>query len=536
MEYLSKGRGLAVSEGPLDHIGSPLSAHEAALLNDPMPRPVKQVSIGDGLRWMPSGPVARDFVLSSALTSGIMGPWGSGKTTAGFVKGLVCSIPVPPSPVDGVRYARTVVIRDTYRNMELNTLSSWFENFPKDLGEWRGGGSGEPGRSRIRWALQDGSELDWETLFVAVGDHNVRQFCDGLQVSNAFVNAGDSVPEELFTVFMTPRLARYPAREHRPADWQKYVDRYAKLWTDFNAPDEDNHLFQNFFEKPIPGWKCFVQPGGLEKDAENKANLRAGYYDNLMKKNSDPWWINRFVHNKPGYSRSGEAVYPEFNPEIHVAKHNITFDRARDLLVGLDGGRDRCAIFGQRSRSGRTDILAELIPETRGGAKTFGIEFSQFVADEFPDVRSIVIFPDPATDNPNDLDDDVFWLDVFLGAAGFDRGDVTMPPTNDFTPRREAVSQALSELQDGNPMYRVSPRCKVLIKGFMSKYIFEKIENRQGDERSTAKPVKNPWSHPHDANQYLVLGSGDYRVLRTRDGRKAARPAAQAEEHDPHSF
>lgn len=489
-----------------------------SILTEPMAKPSTQQAIGEGLKWIPSGPVARSFVFSSALTSGIMGPWGSGKTTAGFVKGLVCSIAVPPSPVDGVRYARTGVIRDTYRNLELNTLSSWFENFPRDLGEWRGGGSGEPGRARIRWALQDGTELDWEVIFVAVGDHNVRQFCDGLQLTNCFVNAGDSVPEELFTIFMTPRLSRYPSRDQRPDNWGDHVDTYAKLFTDYNAPDEDNHLYKNFIEKPVRGWKNFVQPGGLEPDAENIPNLRPGYYANLMKKNADPWWINRFVHNKPGYSRSGEAVFPEFEFDVNVAKADIEFDPQRDLLCGLDGGRDCCAVFGQRRYDGGLDRLAEFVPEERMGAKQFGRAWSIYVSDNFPNVRRVRLFPDPATDNPNDLDDDAFWLDVFLGAAEMDRGDVTIPPTNDFTPRREAVAQGLAN----QPRSRYAPRCKSLIKGMMSKYCFETLTDRAGDKRSAPEPVKNKWSHICDADQYLELGSGDYRILRSRDGRKRA--------------
>jgi hypothetical protein len=516
-----------------DQTGTPLSDREVAMLVEPMPKPAAQHSVGEGLKWIPSGPVARSFVFSSALTSGIMGPWGSGKTTAGFVKGLVCSIAVPPSPVDGVRYARTGVIRDTYRNLELNTLSSWFENFPRDLGEWRGGGSGEPGRARIRWALQDGTELDWEVIFVAVGDHNVRQFCDGLQLTNCFVNAGDSVPEELFTIFMTPRLSRYPSREQRPENWGDEVDKYAKLFTDYNAPDEDNHLYKNFIEKPIPGWKNFVQPGGLDPGAENLPNLRPGYYANLMKKNADPWWINRFVHNKPGYSRSGEPVYPEFNDDLHTAPIDVQYDPTRDLIVGVDGGRDACAVFAQRRLMGGFDVLAECIPEHRCSADKFGEKFSQFVADEFPNLRNMRIYADPATDNPNDMVDKVVWLDAFLDAAELDRTYCGEVPTNDFGPRRMGVAQLLNELDSGRPMFRLSPRCKVLRKGFMSKYCFEILENRQGDKRSPLSPVDNPWTHPHDALQYAVIGSGDFKHLRSRRAKERSRRGGEVEQYDP---
>ena len=116
----------------------------AQAVADDLPKPKAVHDIRGALSWMPAGPVSRDFIQHPARVSAEMGPYGSGKTTALFIKKLLCSMVVPPSPLDGVRYARTAIIRDTYRNLDLNTIPSWEERFPRAMGEWRGGGNGEP--------------------------------------------------------------------------------------------------------------------------------------------------------------------------------------------------------------------------------------------------------------------------------------------------------------------------------------------------------------------------------------------------------
>lgn len=490
-------------------------------LDTPLPQPKAAFPIADVLSALPKGPKNIEFLSHPATVCVEMGPFGSGKTTTLFLKKLFCSVRVPPSPLDGVRYARTGIIRDTYRNLDINTIPSWEERFPREIGEWRGGGNGEPARARLRFALQDGTELDWEVLFTAVGDRNVKEFCDGLQLTNAAVDGVDAMPPELLQTYLPLRIGRYPPPKHRPADWRNYVAESCKVSGVMNAPDMDNYTYMDFIENPRLGWKLVVQPGGMDPGAENIENLPPGYYSNQVRSMNE-WDANRFVHNKFGYSRSGTPVYPEYNDELHIAKKDIEFDPGRTLHIGIDGGRDCCAIPGQRGLTGRLDVLQELVPQERQGAKQFGKVFARWLAEEYPEARDIELHPDPATDNANDTDDETVWLDIFLEAAGMSRKDVVIPYTNAFTARREAVATPLRELEEGKPMFRMNARCKKLRRGFMSAYRYENVQKKNTNQSvpKTVPVADDPTTHPHDALQYLALGSSGKRGLVEGIGKK----------------
>jgi len=485
------------------------------------------------LDWMPSGASLRGFIMAPDPVTAIMGPWGSGKTTGGFIKGLLCSCVVPRSPIDGVRYARGVVVRDTYRNLEMNVIPSWQERFPPNLGSFKGGGGGEPAKAVIDFELTPGEILHLEVIFAAVGDHNVKTFCDGFQATWAFLNAVDSLPPEMIS-FMWPRLGRWPPPQHRPADWKDHVRRWRKLFGDMNAPDIDNWTYgdeennkKGFVECVPKGWRLFTQPGGMDPMAENIDNLPPDYYEDLISQNEE-WWNNRFVHNKFGFSRAGTPVYPKYNDRAHVAPNDIEFDRKRKLHLGIDAGRDACAVPAQRSFTRRLDVLDEFIPKERMGAKAFGKALSQWCAERFPDA-DIQGWADPAAANPNDMgDDDATWIDIVAHASGIN---IKAAPTNAITARLEAVNDCLQSFDGDKPGFQLSPRCKRLRRGFNSEYRFGEMK-KHGDKIDAEVPVKNKASHPHDALQYVALGSSDYRELRGRESRKG--PTIVETEWNPH--
>ena len=82
--------------------------------------------------------------------------------------------------------------------------------------------------------------------------------------------------------------------------------------------------------------------------------------------------------------------------------------------------------------------------------------------------------------------------------------DVGPAATNDLEPRLEAVKWFLTRLTDGQPVFQLSPTCKVLRKGFNGGYKYRRLQVA-GDARFTSKPDKNDTSHPHDALQYAAL-------------------------------
>jgi hypothetical protein len=90
-----------------------------------------------------------------------------------------------------------------------------------------------------------------------------------------------------------------------------------------------------------------------------------------------------------------------------------------------------------------------------------------------------------------------------LAAAGLAAGPAR---TNDFIARREAVAGFLNAGEPGAPGLVLSPSCRLLRKGFLSGYRYERVQVA-GDERYKDAPVKNMYSHIHDALQYAALAA-----------------------------
>lgn len=485
------------------------------------------IEYGDDLFLAPPGPVAQSFLYAPERISCLMGPLGSGKTTELFVKALFCAMMVPPSPLDGIRYAKWVFVRDNYRELDKTTIATYLTHFPATLGTFKGGG-GAPAEAVIDWTLDDGTTLHMENLFIAIADQNVKTFCDGFEVTGAAVNAMDSLPSDLLG-FLWPRTGRWPPPKHRPANWRDAVKYHRKLFGDMNAPDLDNWTYGDeqkqragFKEHTPKGWKLFTQPGGMDASAENKGNLPPNYYEELIADHAgEDWWINRFVHNKFGYSRSGKPVFENWNEDRHMAKEPLPLNRWRKLLLGIDQGRKFALIAAQRSPNGAARVLNELVPDVRMGPRQAGKLASQWLADNFADAfapqgAGYRAWGDPAGFNPDQTSEEEAWMEIFAEHAG-----IKIEPAPDFrfAPRFEAVDSLLRESQGGEEMFQLSPACRMLRRGFNSGYRYGNTKTH-GDEITTPDPVKNDYADPHDALQYVLLGSSDWQALKFRDGRK----------------
>ncbi len=69
----------------------------------------------------------------------------------------------------------------------------------------------------------------------------------------------------------------------------------------------------------------------------------------------------------------------------------------------------------------------------------------------------------------------------------------------------------------------------------MSGYKYEVRDTRDGEAKADPEPMKNKWSHPQDANQYLVLNvSGVGTVIVARKRKRQRQPAQVG--WDPHDY
>lgn len=485
------------------------------------------------LLWEPPGPVAARFMASQARVQIINGPIGSGKTTCAFIKAIRLATRQAPSTTeltmfDGVmcptRKFKLCVVRDTYRQLWKTTLPSWFKRVPRSAGQFVGA-ENAPASHRILLALADGTVVDFLVEFGAIGDNDPQDFMRGYEPTAFYINEADLVAREIFT-YAKGRVGRYPDMSEGGPTW------YGILM-DCNAPELTNWLYLDVFrrtpeEMAADGVELFRQPGGQSPGAENLKNLPPGYYDEQCK-GAEAWYIARMIDNKPGHSRAGKPIYPEFNDTLHVAEQRLEPIPGLPLIIGLDAGLTPAAALGQRAPNGQWRILAEMVSEPGVGAKRFAQRLSQLLHERFEGFR-VVAYADPSAAYGADKQaGEHSWIDIVAMEAAIQ---VDAAPSNALTRRLEAVRLPLTRLIDGHPGFLISAACTMLREGFNSGYHFKKFQIG-AEERYAEEPEKNGYSHPHDALQYLMSGGGeDIEVMYRREERDHATRQGMAMNED----
>ncbi|CAK9035071.1 Uncharacterized protein SCF082_LOCUS21131, partial [Durusdinium trenchii] len=428
----------------------------------------------DGGGYAPPGPCSAAFLQSDARVRGIMGPYGSGKTTTCIWDGML-KARTQPIARDGVRYLETAIVADTYGTLYRNTARTMHREFPKELGNWKGANE-RPFLFQLKVRDEFGL-VYWTIDGLAVGDHAAEDAMDGFEVGHFVLNGASRLREDVLDYAL--------GRVQRGGDRRKLGDEaFALKWTgvtlDWNPPDMDHWLYRRFVTEKPPHFEFYEQPGGREPDAENRDNLAADYYE------------------------AGDAVYPTYGRR-HRADRELPFDPSLMLHVGIDGGDTLhpAAVFCQRTVEGQWRVLMELYLG-RCGASAFAEHLVLCLQDNFPNAR-LCLHGDPAIDAGADKESgQLSFLDTIELALGCP---VQLAPTNEFDPRREVVMQALGRPIEpgGLPGLIVSNQCPSLLAGFGGKYHFPKFKEG-GREKTKDRPNKDhPWSDVHDALQYVLL-------------------------------
>lgn len=523
----------------------------------------------DFVALKPVGPVADAFVKSRAFVSGIMGPVGGGKTIACCQKILREATKQPGKrDKNGVvwRRARGVVIRDTYPNIDKNILPSWFRLVPKHIGHFSGDA---PRTHRVQPVLKkdaDGNPtemLDLTVEFRAIGDNSVENALRGLEVNFAWLNEADTLPEGVWA-YLTGRVGRFA----EIGEAQNVVD--PMIFMDFNAPDVESWIYNLFVDKTIDPAveqaleadldgrnliEFFRQPGARAPLAENLDNLPKGYYARQIALAPSKNYIDRMIDNKFAPVRHGQPVFPEFDFERHVAKGELDYDPSRKLIVGMDAGLTPAAVLTQRTSLGQLRVLSEfaVFPGdeemmTGVGPTRFGQALKAFIIGKYPeawavrdlqgarlgdDDGGIEFWCDPsARDGTDKSSNEKSWLEVVAGQLG---RRIRPASTNRLHIRLEAVRKPMmpgSVLDGGQPAFLMSDSCRILRKGFLSGYHYDKVAIGDGTGRYALEPNKNMFSHSQDALQYAAMADGTAvaEVLGrdARRGRKAPRTKVNA--------
>jgi hypothetical protein len=501
------------------------------------PEPIESVS--------PAGPVAQSFLLDFANRVKIlMGPFGSGKTTTCMQTGTVISA-VQPICHDGVIRSKGVVIRDTFRNLEKTVLGDWFDWFPKEMKDpitgqdmWDfQGGNDRPAVHTRRWKTDRGI-VESIVEFIGIGEQKIENITRGARWTWGWVNECDLTPLETVEA-IDKRLPRYPPRR-----W--LADPKASpipfLIGDLNAPDRENWVHKILKEGSRPGWKLYEQPGGMEPDAENKQNLPDGYYENMIATMPD-WQVQRFVHNKFGYSRHGKPVYPEFNERKHVAPGELKPVPQISLRIGMDGGGTPAAIIMQRMPNGQVCWLDEIVSDREKitGPQRFARAIGELLlTPKYRDCTVEMIDHDPSALYGADTEaGELAWIETVARELGV----MAVPHyTNEPALRQAPVRDLLTQDIDGRiPALIISRTCRLATAGMAYGYRYENVGQQIG-AKLKEKPEKNHFSHPCEAGEY---GTGSYtdrnaiidRSGRARQALREGMPAAaRARGRTPGSF
>lgn len=449
-----------------------------------------------GWKYKAPGPVIESFLKSTAFVRGIMGPFGSGKTTACIVDILSKAGEQLPAP-DGKRKTRWAITRNSYPELRTTTIKSWQQWIPAQLGRWQAEG---PPTHFIETA-----DMSMEVMFVALDRPDDVKKLLSMELTGAWLNEVREIPKAILDG-VTGRVGRYPPVRDGGATWSGVI-------MDTNPPDMDHWYYKLAEEEKPHDFEFFRQPSGRSAEAENVVNLPPDYYARLCL-GKKPDWIKVYVDSDYGFVTDGKPVYDQFFDNLHIVAHR--FEPHLPLHIGIDFGLTPAAVFGQRTGMGQTRILSEIVA-TRLGATSLAREIKEHMAREYPGATLGTITGDPSGDGGGNDEKTAFQLMAAQGVVAFPAS------TNDPSIRIEAVNSKLRTLIDGQPGLVIHPKCMQLRKACAGGYHYRRVK-LSSELKFEEKPNKNMSSHVAEALQYFELGLGGGRevILRPANANPAA--------------
>lgn len=448
-----------------------------------------------------ASPTAARFHKSQAFGRLLAGPVGSGKTTSAIAELLKRSLEQRPAP-DGYRYTRFAVVRQTLKQLKDTVL--------KDCQSWLDPLGGQ-------WKVSEGvyhldiGDVRSEWPFIPLEDSEDQARLLSMQLTGGWLS---ECIEMDFSVLapITGRIGRYPSGPRGVPTWSGLI-------ADTNMPTEMTPWHQ-FMENLPPNWQKFIQPGGMDPNAENldflhqtedtlklplghPARSAQGrrYYENLIEvNNNNPAWVNRYVHAQYGDDPSGEAVFKNtFRANFHIVD-TTTLIPGYPLIIGQDFGRNPWSLICQPDHMGRLLVHAEVAAKNVGLEKHVDQNLRPVLMSERFIGQRFAVVGDPAGIAKDSIaEENSFEALGRLGLPGIPA------PTNDIEPRLRAVEAFLGRQTNGGPTLLINRAgCPWLCRAMSGGYRFTKT--KQGALKPI--PEKNDpegFSHVVDCLQYVCL-------------------------------
>lgn len=442
------------------------------------------------------------FFTSEKFISLIVGPVGSGKTSAAILKIAYHASRMAACP-DGIRRSRCVWIRNTRQQLADTSIPDFLKWFPDGLA-----GTFEKTNTKLTLRFND---VECEILFRGLDDANDVRRLLSLQASFAVMDEFREIHKDIFET-MQGRLGRYPDKVLVPPRPEWGVDSRgnpiggcvtdegksnAHIWGQTNPPDMET-FWEEFISNPPENAFVDIQPGGLSPQADWLEYLPEGYYDNLAKGKSEDW-IDVYIHAKFGKTLSGTPVFRAFSRDVHVSKEPLRYIQSASypLIVGMDVGLHPAAVIGQMSPTGRLLVLHSMSESGMGALRFVRERLKPTLMQRFPGQPAIVVL-DPAARTRSQTDERTV-LEV-LKEEGFQ---VRTAKTNAIQPRISAVDAFLTRMIEGKGgIVFDEGYCGGIISSLAGKYRYRLKKN--GDAEDSPEKT-HPWSDLADSLQYLCL-------------------------------
>jgi hypothetical protein len=442
------------------------------------------------------------FMQSDAFVRIIMGPVGSGKTTAAVMEILRRAIEQKRGP-DGIRRTRWVITRQTLIQMRMTVLPdllAWFRDFAT---------------YKVSDQLVTLMFLDvhCEIYLIPLEEEDDQRRLLSMNLTGVFVNECIEINPN----FMSPiagRVGRYPFKADGGPTWHGII-------ADTNCPIVGSEWWKLMEEDRPFDWQLFHQPSGLSIEAENVDNLPPGYYQRLAE-NPSRAWVQRYVLSEYGEDPSGTAVFRDsFKRSFHVVPE-LEPVSGYPIIVGQDFGRNPCSLICQPDHLGRLLVLEEVVGSEVGLETHVSRSLKPALSKDRYAGRLIACVGDPSGQAKDSiLEENHFDALKRLGLPAFPA------PTNNIDPRIAAVEALFYQQRDGGPAIVIDGgKCPMLVRALNGAYRFAKT--KQG----LTKPLPekdHPWSDLADDLQYvsLVYSSGmvNYIARRIKPKTGQRRPA-----------
>jgi hypothetical protein len=434
-------------------------------------------------------PTIKAFSESDAFVRGLMGPFGSGKSSGCIVEIIKRAHNQAPGR-DGIRRTRWAVVRNTYQQLRDTTIKTFHHWLPPHLfGKWH--------KTEHVYEITGFDGVHLEVMFRALDRPDQVGNLLSLELSGVWVNEAREVPYTIIKA-LQGRVGRFPAKIDGGCSWYGLI-------ADTNPPDSDSWWYTLFEERRPANVEVFKQPSGLSPDAENKENLPPNYYENLLA-SYDTETAKVYVHGEYGFVTDGKPVYPEYNDNLHCSD-KVSLIPGVEVDRGWDFGLTPACIISQMTPKGQWLIIDEVVAEDMG-IERFADEVLRHCAENYPNVKKWVDTGDPAGNSRSETDEKTCFQIMKAKGINVEPGEQTP------TIRIESVKKPLNYLVGGQPAFLMHPRCKVLRKGFQGGYQFRR--KKVSGEHYTDVPDKNKYSHPHDGAQYTATRHFAHMLTRPR--------------------